>query len=105
MDTPRGLNLVPFGSDLSKFFFKRLIESPYFTEYALKKATGTTIKNLGLKAMNNLPIALPPVEEQKRIADKVDEFFSLCEILTSRLKDARKAQLQLATSVVDQAVA
>ncbi|WP_054758264.1 restriction endonuclease subunit S [Methylomonas koyamae] len=36
-------------SSINKYYIKLLIESPYFLEYALLGATGTTIKNLSLK--------------------------------------------------------
>ena len=49
-------NLV---TDLSKRFFKLLIESPYFLNYAFANATGSTIKNLGLKTINEFLVPLP----------------------------------------------
>jgi len=87
-----------------KQFIKVIIESPRFLEYAFKNATGSTIKNLGLKAMNNLPIALPPSVEQHRIVAKVDELMSLCDNLKERLKEAQTTQVQLADAIVEQAV-
>ncbi|WP_290705729.1 restriction endonuclease subunit S [Amphritea sp.] len=89
---------------LDKYFYKRLIESPYFLEYAFSRATGSTIKNLGLKAMNAMPIALPPLEEQHRIVSKIDQLMTLCDQLKARLQDAQKAQLHLADALVEQAV-
>jgi type I restriction enzyme S subunit len=91
--------------DIYKHFIKVLIEAPCFMEYALKSATGSTIKNLGLKAMNNLPVALPPKEEQRRIVTKVDELMALCDTLKDRLHDTQITQVQLADAIVEQAVA
>jgi len=90
---------------VSKNFVRLLIEAPGFMEYALKSATGTTIKNLGLKAMNDYPIALPPQAEQHRIVAKVDQLMALCDQLKARLGQARQVHEQLANALVEQAVA
>lgn len=88
-----------------KQFVRVVIEAPSFLDYAYKNATGTTIKNLGLKAMNSMPLALPPKEEQYRIVAKVDELMALCDTLKDRLHDAQTTQVHLADAIVEQAVA
>ena len=90
-------NLSP---KISKHFVRKLIESKYFMEYATTNATGTTIKNLGLKAMNELPICLPPLAEQNRIVAKVDELFALCDRLKERIAEAQRVKNQMAEGVV-----
>lgn len=90
---------------VSKHFVRLLIESPGFMKYALKSATGTTIKNLGLKAINDYPIALPPLAEQHRIVAKVDQLTALCSQLTARVTQARNLNAQLATTSVERALA
>ena len=94
-------NLV---QDIYKRLIKIVIEAPSFKEYAYANATGSTIKNLGLGAMNSLPIALPPKEEQRRIVAKVDELMALCDTLKARLAEAQATQLHLADAIVEQAV-
>jgi len=87
-----------------KHFIKAIIESPGFIEYAFKNATGSTIKNLGLKAMNNLPVALPPSAEQQRIVTKVDELMAICDSLKGELHETKTTQVQLADAIVERAV-
>jgi restriction endonuclease S subunit len=41
----------------------------------------TTIKNVSLKSMRNVPIPLPPFEEQKRIVAKIEELLPYCDQL------------------------
>lgn len=91
--------------NIYKSYIKTIIESPGFMAYAIKNATGSTIKNLGLKAMNELPIALPPKEEQQRIVAKVDELMALCDQLKAHLSNAQVIQTHLADAIVEQAVA
>jgi type I restriction enzyme S subunit len=90
------------GSNIYKLFIKYLIESPYFLDYALEKATGSTIKNLGLKAMNSFPIALPSLAEQKRIVAKVNELMTLCDQLKARLNTSQQTQWQLADAITSE---
>lgn len=97
------INLVQ--EKVSKYFVKILIDAPSFMEYALKNAAGTTIKNLGLKAINDLPIALPPCSEQQRIVAKVDALMALCDQLKSRINQASKHQQLIANALVAQALA
>jgi len=92
------------GKRLSKQFMKILIESQYFLRYAFENATGSTIKNLGLKAMNNFPVPLPPQQEQDRIVLKVDKLAALCDTLKSHLNTAQTTQLQLADTAASQAL-
>jgi type I restriction enzyme S subunit len=57
-------------------FIFYLISSPYFIKYATSAATGSTIKNVSLKTMRNLPVPVPPLHLQQR-------FLKVLEIHTS----------------------
>ncbi|MDP4270230.1 MAG: restriction endonuclease subunit S [Bacteroidota bacterium] len=94
-------NLV---GSINKSFIKSLIQSPYFLTFAVKNATGTTIKNLGLKAMNEFPFILPPFQEQQRIVSKVDELFSLCESLKVGIRKVQEIQNVMAEEIVKKVV-
>ncbi|TOF39602.1 type I restriction endonuclease subunit S [Vibrio parahaemolyticus] len=87
--------------DISKDYIKRLIESPYFRNYAFAVATGSTIKNLGLKAMNNFVLAVPPKAEQHRIVAKVDELMTLCDQLEQQTEASIEAHQVLVTTLLD----
>ena len=86
--------------DISKSYVRTIIQSPYFRDYALSVATGSTIKNLGLKAMNNFVLGVPPLQEQNQIVDKVHELMDVCEHLKFRLKDSQITQLHLTDTIV-----
>ena len=62
-------NITPF---LVKEYMCYVIESNYFQKYALLSATGSTIKNVPLKAINEFYVPIPPVSEQKRIVSEID---------------------------------
>jgi type I restriction enzyme S subunit len=50
-------------------------------------------------------IGLPPTAEQHRIVAKLDEVLAICDTLKERLNDAQTTQVQLADTIVEQAVA
>jgi type I restriction enzyme S subunit len=96
------INLL--SNKVNKHFIKLIIDSPIFMKYALENATGATIKNLGLKAINSMPIALPPLAEQCRIVSKVNELMTLCDELKSLIQHASAKQKLIADVLVLQAL-
>lgn len=57
---------------LDKHFIRYYLETKEFLDYAHNMATGSTIKNLSLKAMRNLPLQLPTLNEQLEIVRILD---------------------------------
>jgi type I restriction enzyme S subunit len=56
----------------------------YFRAFAWwidKMASGTTFREVSGRIVASLPFPLPPLPEQRRIADKVDELMMLCDRL------------------------
>ena len=66
---------------VNKEYICRLLNTQHFLDYAVKEATQTTIKNVSLKSMRMLPVPLPPLAEQKRIVEKLEQLLPLCEQL------------------------
>lgn len=85
-----------------------LLKSDYFLKYALHSATGTTIKNVSLKAMSNFLIPLPPLAEQKRIVEKIEELLPLVERYENawaRLEELnKKFPLDMQKAILGQAI-
>ena len=67
--------------------------------------TGTAQPKMNQAKMNSIVLALPPLSEQQRIVAKVDELMAICDALKERLNDAQTTQIQLADTIVEQAVA
>jgi type I restriction enzyme S subunit len=85
---------------VDKHFARLVIESPYFLNYAQENATGSTIRNLGLRAMNYFPFPLPPIAEQKRIVAKVDELMTLCDKLEAHITQTQTLNTYLMDSLI-----
>lgn len=57
------------------------MKSPYWVKEIHVGSMGTTVHTLTISRANKIPIPLPPVAEQQRIVDKVDELMALCDAL------------------------
>ena len=53
-------------------YINTIFESNYYREHIRNKVTGTNINNIKSDYVENLLIPLPPIEEQARIADKIN---------------------------------
>lgn len=56
---------------INRLYLFHLIESPYFLNYAMGSATGSTIKNVSLKTMRELPVPIPPMSMQIQFAEHI----------------------------------
>lgn len=60
-------------------FLKVYLESPHYWNQLLEKSNGTGQPNVNGQSLMNLVIALPPLAEQQRIVEKVEEVLGVCE--------------------------
>lgn len=86
-------------------FQSLVLKNDLFLDLIYAKSTGTANQaNIGMTAINEWIIPLPPLAEQHRIVSKVDELFALCDALKDRLREAQTLQAQLAGAVVEGAL-
>ena len=69
---------------ISKQFLFYLLRSSHILDYFMLELTGTTIKNLSLKTIRNTKIPLPPLKEQKQIADILSTADEKLEVLRAK---------------------
>lgn len=94
-----------FTGDVHADFVRVLFHAPSVRRYLAGAAVGTTMVNLNHGVLANLPVALPPLAEQRRIVKRVNELLALCDQLRSNLTRARLHHEGLAAALVEQAVA
>ncbi len=85
------------------FFIKKFLE--HLALNLQSKAAGGAQPFVSLTFLRKVVIAVPPIAEQHRIVAKVDELMTLCDTLKTRLHKAQTTQVQLADTIVEQAVA
>lgn len=70
---------------LSNKFLYHYLQTSKSSTYFRNHVTGSTIKNLGLKALRDFQIYLPPIIDQKSIIQKLDEYESMSKGLQSKI--------------------
>ncbi len=75
--------MTPQKSMLDSRFFIYLLGSDYFLRSVRAKAEGTGVKSIAMKNLIKLPIALPPLPEQQRIAERLDAISEKVKALQS----------------------
>ena len=82
---------------LNRKYLFYILQSAKAQIYFKNSVTGGTIKNLGLKALREFQIQIPPLEEQKRIVAILDHFDKLCNDISEGLPaeiEARQKQYE-----------
>lgn len=84
----------------TKFYYYSIMA---FESELIKKATGTTFLAVSANVIKELLIPLPPLKEQQRIVEKIDELFAIIdelnenkEAMLKNISDTRNKVLQLA---------
>jgi type I restriction enzyme S subunit len=64
--------MTPHKEMLDSKYFIYLLSSDYFLKSVRAKAEGTGVKSIAMKNLIKLPVSLPPLSEQERIAARLD---------------------------------
>ena len=84
----------PFSGITSEYLY-RCFEQFYLSGEIENYRQGVGIKSLSGKKLAQIPINLPPLEEQRRIVAKVDELMQLCDQLEQQQNISTEAHEQL----------
>jgi type I restriction enzyme S subunit len=90
---------------LSADFMALTLRSPLIQRAIWASVKQSAQPCLYLKPASLLPVPVPPLPEQHRIVAKVDELMALCDQIKAQLAEARQQHAQLATALVEHAVA
>ncbi|PSF37987.1 restriction endonuclease subunit S [Aphanothece hegewaldii CCALA 016] len=86
-----GLGLIkPHKNIVISKYVEYFMNSPIIYNLSHKKATGTGRKTLPLEESRRFPFLLPPLSEQHRIVDKIEELFSELDKGVELLKKSLK---------------
>jgi type I restriction enzyme S subunit len=97
-DLPQGVIVADLvrirpGKVNTKFLCYQL-NSPLISKFINESQKGTTRPRVNLQIVRNLPIAVPPIEEQNRIVETLDDYLSKLDKVLAEIK---AATLQTAT--------
>ena len=101
LDKPSAIDnncLGIISSDLCNIeWLYQLLNSIDFTEFQ----TGTSIPAINQGTLGMIVIGVPPLEEQKRIVAKVDQFMALCDQLDARQQKKHEKRILLNNAALD----
>jgi type I restriction enzyme, S subunit len=84
-------------------FYKYLnysLKSPIIANIIKANASGTVNFIINKTRLSNIPIPVPPLNEQNRIVEKVDSLMSLCDKLENRIEKSNKYSENLMEAVL-----
>jgi len=100
----REVAVIPISEHLSGHFMVYLLLSPFFWSMIEENLRGIAYKGLNLGILRELPIPIPPLAEQHRIVDKVDELMALCDQLETTLIEGEQTRSKLLEAVLHEAL-
>lgn len=86
-----------------KKFIRYLLKTNYFRNYANTNATGSTIKNVSLKAMRGFRFFLPSIDEQYQIAAEIEKRFLAADEVEKIVDENHEKAKQLKQSILKKA--
>ena len=95
----RTICFAPF-ANLHTPFLMYVLLSPWFSEELGRRATGMTATGIKAAKLRLIRVPIPPVEEQQRIAGRVEELMALCDRLEVSLRGRARAAGNLSAAVV-----
>ena len=87
---------------LDSYYLAYAMKNPSFLKYAEDKKTGAAIKRVVLRTIKEFHIPLPPLEEQKRIVQKLDGLFAKADKAIALLDESIASASALLPSVLNE---
>jgi type I restriction enzyme S subunit len=93
----------PFLTELNSYIFKYLV-SPFGRSQVFRFDNGSAQPNLSANSVTLYSFPIPPLNEQNRIVEKVNELMSICASLKEGIRESQTTQLHLADAMAEQAI-
>jgi type I restriction enzyme, S subunit len=84
-------------------FLYHLLKSQPIKKYLEENAGGTTMANLNLKIVNNIPFHLPTLEEQQHIVQEIESRLNVCDKIEESITNSLKQAEALRQSILKRA--
>lgn len=95
------VTLLEVNNQISSEYLRLFIKSSLFIEQVKNAVSGTAYNALTIIKIKSLKIPVPPLEEQKRIVEKIDQLMLLCDKLEEERNRKHKLQLQMNSAAIN----
>ena len=93
--------MYPIDSKIFTQYLKLFMLSDIFLEQSISEDNRIAMPKINQEKLNQILVFVPPLEEQKRIVEKVDSLFALCDRLQKQLATAKTTAANLAKAAVE----
>lgn len=100
----RVAKIAPYADAVSVSYLSIWLNSRFFVD-TIDPGRSNGVPHISTSQVASMPFALPPLPEQHRIVAKVDQLMALCDQLKTRLTQANQLNEQLASTLVERALA
>lgn len=100
----RVAKIAPYADAVSVGYLSIWLNSRFFVD-TIDPGRSNGVPHISTSQVASMPFALPPLPEQHRIVAKVDQLMALCDQLKTRLTQANQLNEQLASTLVERALA
>jgi type I restriction enzyme, S subunit len=87
--------------EVDKLFLSMFMNSDFIQSQFFDKTNQVGVPKLALHRVSNSIVPLPPLQEQLRIRDKIEELYAMCDRLEERIGESQKITNDLASSVLN----
>ena len=94
-------SIAQIRSGLFPYYLCYFLQSPFAMDYLISNAKGTAQLGIYLNKLKVLPVPVPPLEEQKKIVQKIDQLMLLCDKLEAERDRKNKLQLQINLAAIN----
>jgi type I restriction enzyme S subunit len=96
-------DMYPIKVSINTDYLKHFMLSEYFVEKASNIGTRTILPKINQEELNSIPIAVPPLPEQKEIVRRVEDLFKFADSIEERFKQAKAQVDKLTNSILAKA--
>ncbi|PGX99698.1 restriction endonuclease subunit S [Bacillus thuringiensis] len=90
-------------NETTRYYLHYCLISKYIQEAIMSTQVGISREGISISKLSNFLIPIPPLDEQKRIVEKVNHLMSLCDKLETSIEQSKQEAEKLMKAVLQEA--
>jgi type I restriction enzyme M protein len=96
------INTITPNSNTDLNYLFAVLQSNYFQNKIISEAGGSATPIINKQKWMSIPIPIPPYDIQKKISNRIDELFELCNSFEKQIAESTKKQTEILDAVLAQ---